>query len=92
MSCRLPPRDVPPLRPHRLAAKVLTNNTGTMVTSAQEDNGTLESLMRGHLAGLVDYGRVIVMRTVSDFLIGEYMHGSSARSIALLTGPQPRPV
>jgi len=41
-----------------------------MVTSAQEDNAVLESLMRGQLAGIVDYGRVIVMRTVSDYLFG----------------------
>lgn len=40
---------------------VLTNGTGTFAVSAQEDNATLESLLRAHLAGKADYGRLILM-------------------------------
>ncbi|PVI01546.1 purine nucleoside permease [Periconia macrospinosa] len=46
--------------------KLLTNGTGTYCMTAQEDNSTLEALLRGHLAGLVDFARIVVMRTASD--------------------------
>jgi purine nucleoside permease len=46
--------------------KVLTNGTGLYCNTAQEDNATLEALLRGHIAGLVDFSRIIIMRTASD--------------------------
>ncbi|KAI5477583.1 purine nucleoside permease [Pseudohyphozyma bogoriensis] len=47
--------------------KLLTNGTANYCSTAQEDNATLESIMRGTVAGLCDYSRVIVLRTGSDF-------------------------
>jgi purine nucleoside permease len=60
--------------------KVLTNGSGVYVTTAQvfnssifmvnheqEDNATLEALVRAALAGLVDFARIVVLRTCSDF-------------------------
>ncbi|KAL4908317.1 hypothetical protein BDW74DRAFT_99572 [Aspergillus multicolor] len=47
--------------------KTLTNGRGTYCTSQQEDNATLESMLRGALAGLVDFSRIMIMRTASDF-------------------------
>lgn len=47
--------------------KLVTNGTGNYCTTAQEDNATLEAMVRAAKAGLVDYSRVIVMRTGSDF-------------------------
>lgn len=44
-----------------------TNGNGTYCTSQQEDNATLEALMRAALAKLVDFSRIIIMRTASDF-------------------------
>ncbi|ROV94953.1 hypothetical protein VMCG_08301 [Cytospora schulzeri] len=44
-----------------------TNGTGNYCMSAQEDNATLEVLLRMAIEGLVDFGRIIVMRTGSDF-------------------------
>lgn len=46
--------------------KLVTNGTGLYCNTAQEDNGTLEALIRAHIAGLVDFHRVIIMRTASD--------------------------
>lgn len=43
--------------------EVWTNGTGSYCMTAQEDNATLEVLVRMAVAGLVDFGRVIVMRT-----------------------------
>ncbi len=36
-------------------------------TTAQEDNASLEAILRGALHNLTDFSRVIVMRTASDF-------------------------
>ncbi|KAF2136464.1 uncharacterized protein K452DRAFT_259059 [Aplosporella prunicola CBS 121167] len=47
--------------------KVITNGTGEYCATAQEDNATLEAMMRGAADGIVDYSRIIVMRTASDF-------------------------
>ena len=47
--------------------KLFTNGTGVYCTTQQEENGTLEALMRAALFDLVDFSRVIVMRTGSDF-------------------------
>lgn len=40
-----------------------TNGTGVYCMSAQEDNATLEVLVRAAIEGLVDFSRVIAMRT-----------------------------
>lgn len=44
-----------------------TNGTGEYCMTAQEDNATLEVLLRAAIEGLVDFSRIIVMRTGSDF-------------------------
>jgi purine nucleoside permease len=46
---------------------LFTNGTGVYCTSAQEDNATLEVLVRAAAIKLVDFSRIIVMRTASDF-------------------------
>jgi hypothetical protein len=46
---------------------LVTNGTGVYCTTAQEDNATGEALVRAALHKLVDFNRVIVMRTASDF-------------------------
>lgn len=38
---------------------VITNGTGVYCSTAQEDNASLEALMRGAMAGLVDFSRII---------------------------------
>ncbi|KIV99342.1 hypothetical protein, variant [Verruconis gallopava] len=47
--------------------KLFTNGSGVYCSTAQEDNATLEVLVRTAAAGLVDFARVLVMRTASDF-------------------------
>ncbi|OJJ59582.1 hypothetical protein ASPSYDRAFT_57152 [Aspergillus sydowii CBS 593.65] len=44
-----------------------TGGKGVYCTSQQEDNASLEVLLRGAVAGLVDFSRIVVMRTGSDF-------------------------
>lgn len=44
-----------------------TNGTGNYCMTAQEDNATLEVMLRAAIEGLVDFARIIVMRTGSDF-------------------------
>lgn len=46
---------------------LMTNGSAVYCSTAQEDNATLEVLLRAALAGLVDFSRIIVMRTASDF-------------------------
>ena len=46
---------------------LITNGSGIYCSTAQEDNATLEVLVRAAKAGLVDFARAIVMRTASDF-------------------------
>lgn len=46
---------------------LFTNGTGVYCTTAQEDNATLEALLRGALNNLTDFARIIVLRTASDF-------------------------
>lgn len=46
---------------------LLTNGSGLYCASQQEDNAIMESLLRADLAGLVDFSRVSIMRTASDF-------------------------
>lgn len=47
--------------------KLLTNGSGLYCNTQQEDNASLEALLRGALAGKLDFGRIIIMRTASDF-------------------------
>lgn len=44
-----------------------TNGSGKYCTTAQEDNATLEAILRAASANLTDFSRVIIMRTCSDF-------------------------
>ncbi|MCJ1438258.1 hypothetical protein MMC27_007646 [Xylographa pallens] len=46
---------------------LVTNGSAVYCTTAQEDNATLEALLRGALTNLTDFSRIIVMRTASDF-------------------------
>ncbi|TQB73803.1 hypothetical protein MPDQ_005450 [Monascus purpureus] len=46
---------------------VWTNGTGQYCSTAQEDNATLEALLRSSVRNLTDFSRIIVMRTASDF-------------------------
>lgn len=46
---------------------LITNGTGNYCSTAQEDNATLEALLRAAVEKIVDFSRVIVMRTASDF-------------------------
>lgn len=46
---------------------LFTNGSGVYCMTAQEDNATLEALLRGAINGLIDFSRIIVMRTGSDF-------------------------
>ncbi|KAK7037456.1 hypothetical protein VNI00_010948 [Paramarasmius palmivorus] len=46
---------------------LLTNGTGTYCSSQQEDNAILEALLRGAISKRVDFSRIIIMRTGSDF-------------------------
>lgn len=46
---------------------LFTNGSGQYCTTAQEDNATLEALTRSARAKLIDFARIIVMRTASDF-------------------------
>jgi purine nucleoside permease len=47
--------------------KLYTNGTGDYCSTAQEDNATLEVLLRSSAKKLTDFTRIIVMRTASDF-------------------------
>lgn len=47
--------------------KLVTNGTGNYCSTAQEDNATLEAMLRAATTGAVDFSRMIVMRTLSDF-------------------------
>lgn len=47
--------------------RLLTNGSGIYCSSAQEDNASLESFLRGALVDAIDFSRIILMRTGSDF-------------------------
>lgn len=47
--------------------KLFTNGSGEYCTTAQEDNATLEALLRGATYNLTDFSRIIILRTASDF-------------------------
>ena len=44
-----------------------TNGTGKYALTKQEDNGSLEAMIRADHAGLMDFSRAILMRVASDF-------------------------
>lgn len=46
---------------------LVTNGSGVYCTTAQEDNATLEAMLRAAVEKLVDFSRIIIMRTASDF-------------------------
>lgn len=46
---------------------LMTNGLATYCVTAQEDNASLEAFTRLDSHGLVDYSRIVVMRTVSDY-------------------------
>jgi purine nucleoside permease len=47
--------------------KLFTNGSGIYCMTAQEDNATLEAMVRAAKDKLVDFARIILMRTASDF-------------------------
>ncbi|KAI0827102.1 purine nucleoside permease, partial [Trametes gibbosa] len=47
--------------------RLWTNGSATYCSTQQEDNAILEALMRGACTGLVDFSRIIIMRTASGF-------------------------
>ncbi|KAG6829234.1 hypothetical protein H0H92_005236 [Tricholoma furcatifolium] len=47
--------------------RLFTNGSATYCSTQQEDNGTLEALLRAAANHLVDFSRIIVMRSASDF-------------------------
>ncbi|GAA6060777.1 hypothetical protein JCM10212_006757 [Sporobolomyces blumeae] len=47
--------------------ELMTKGQGKYALTAQEDNASLEALMRADKAGLVDFSRVMLLRTASDF-------------------------
>jgi purine nucleoside permease len=46
--------------------RLVTNGTGNYCASAQEDNATLEAMIRAAAAGILDFSRIMIMRTGSD--------------------------
>ncbi|KAF8853574.1 purine nucleoside permease [Acephala macrosclerotiorum] len=47
--------------------KLFTNGSGVYCMTAQEDNATLEAMVRAAIRKVVDFSRIIIMRTASDF-------------------------
>ncbi|EQK98712.1 Purine nucleoside permease [Ophiocordyceps sinensis CO18] len=47
--------------------EIWTNGTGVYCMTAQEENATLEVLVRAAIESIVDFSRIIIMRTGSDF-------------------------
>lgn len=46
---------------------LFSNGTALYCTKQQEDNATLESFLRGAVFGLIDFSRIILMRTTASF-------------------------
>ncbi|WRT69027.1 uncharacterized protein IL334_006010 [Kwoniella shivajii] len=44
-----------------------TNGTGKYALTAEEDNAIFEAMVRSHMAKQMDFSRVVLMRTASDF-------------------------
>jgi purine nucleoside permease len=66
-------------------AKLLTDGAATYCTTQQEDNATLTALKRGAEAGLVDFDRIVLLRTASNF-DREAPGQSAAESLAARSG------
>lgn len=66
-------------------ASLLTDGGANYCTTQMEDNATLTSLKRGADAGLVDFDRVAVMRTASNF-DREAPGQSAAESLSATSG------
>ncbi|RKF75098.1 Purine nucleoside permease [Golovinomyces cichoracearum] len=47
--------------------RLFTNGSGVYCVTAQEDNAILEVMVRAAMRKIVDYSRIIIMRTASDF-------------------------
>lgn len=47
--------------------RTYTNGSAKYCSSQQEDNASLEAILRGAKFGLVDYNRVVLSRSISDF-------------------------
>lgn len=48
-------------------SQLVTNGTANYCTTAQEDNATLEAMVRAAQKDLIDFSRIVIMRTASDF-------------------------
>jgi purine nucleoside permease len=70
---------------------LLTDGEGVYCTSQQEDNATLGALTRGAQSGLLDFRRIALLRTGSDFDRGYPQQGALAalRAQFALTGGFP---
>lgn len=55
---------------------LITNGTGVYCTTQQEDNASLEALMRAAMYGLVDFSRIVIMRSASDFTYSDDYSGN----------------
>jgi hypothetical protein len=55
-----------PFRGLREPYKTRHERLRRLLQTAQEDNATLEALLRATVAGLIDFARITVMRTASD--------------------------
>lgn len=49
-------------------ARMMTNGSAEYCAAALEDNASLQVFVRMHLIGLVDFSRVMVMRTILNFV------------------------
>lgn len=57
---------------------LITNGTATYCTTQQEDNATLEALIRAGSYGLIDFSRIVVMRSASDFTYSDHYSGNKS--------------
>ncbi|KAF7318699.1 Purine nucleoside permease protein [Mycena chlorophos] len=64
---------------------VFTGGQGVYCSTQQEDNATLQALLRAAIVKRVDFNRIIIMRTASDF--DRQYPGQSV--VASLLGPEP---
>lgn len=55
---------------------LITNGTAEYCTTQQEDNATLEAMIRAAMYGLVDFSRIVVMRSASDFTYSTKFSGN----------------
>jgi purine nucleoside permease len=69
-------------------AKLITDGAANVCTTQQEDNATLTALKRGSDAGLLDFNRVALLRTASNF-DREAPGQTAAESLAARSGGYP---